>query len=581
MLEKAARDDQSGVAIKPLSFYQSCMNRTERTQIDAEAFLAFLRRLGLTWPEMPPNGTNALGSILELNYKLASPIWLTIRVVHNKAAGGKRRRIVLKPCCMDRLKFFVFQNRWATDHKRYYDYWTSHYEALMGRQRLSRNPEQIDKLATEEADIVGKLEHLSHVTPTAPLVLHLSEIGRRTKKLPAEYWLTEINNHIAGGPEPAFTLQDEVLVSDASVLKCLDNLFDNYSPEQLVDHLSWQFVQLHAWSVDRSLLDFRGANYLRINEPMLCAREVEDVYRPLLATLYVQQHLSKQERLELNANLSDLKETAAKMYTSATWLDQTDKNMAANKLRAMDVNLWPQEAFFDPGQLRTTYAGFPDENTTATSWVRLWISAQERLRSLAGTSIHDATANMRSMLYPALLGYDYLSNQVDIAVSSLGKPLYCPQATPGLFYGSLAFSFAKEMMKMQDTTGLRVHWNGELVQAGRWSWLSDSAAAAYKLKAGCLGADPVNLSDIAALEVVYKALSRGVRNTTSLLQMSRDIDEQKTFFMALCFHSCAVNESHSPTVNCNALLRHSRKFSEVFHCKTGSPMNPYRKCSYF
>ncbi|XP_075743967.1 neprilysin-like [Rhipicephalus microplus] len=581
MLETGAAVDKSGVGQKVSQFYHSCMARTERTQGDADAFVAFIRTIGFTWPEMPPSGVRAMGIILELNYRFAMPLWFSISVSRSAAQSGLRR-LVLKPCCLGRLRFILWRNQQAVNKGLYYDYWVAHYEALLGRKSVSRDRNEINDLAREEAHIAEKLAQLSEVSPSVPLLLRFSDIGSHTKRVSSNDWLSQVNKYIVGNEGGrTFTPQDELLVSDESVLSTIDSLLGWYTREKLIDHLSWQFVQMHAWIVDSTLLEMWGQNYWQIYEPILCARETEVVYRPVVAALYVAQIVTPQQRSQLDGNFTDLRNVAAKMYASSTWFDQASRSVAIEKLGAMSVGLWPLEPFFDQSKLRTMYAKFLNKNVTAISWVRLWISAQETMRNLSGTSLHDATMNMRSALFPFLFDYDYLTNKVDVGVSALAKPLYCPQGTRGMFYGSMAFAFTLSMMKMQDLTGLKLYADGTLVKDGRWSWLSDSTAKTYRQKTECLAGDRVSLSDISAFEVVYAAFSRGMSNSTSLVQISREIDEKRTFYMAICLHSCSVENHRSPTVDCNALMRHSRDFSEAFHCKVGSPMNPFSKCSYF
>ncbi|KAL1441992.1 hypothetical protein MTO96_000990 [Rhipicephalus appendiculatus] len=461
MLETGAALDKSGVGQKVSQFYHSCMARTERTQGDADAFVAFIRTLGLTWPEMPQSDVRAMGMMLELNYRLAMPLWFSLSVARNAAQSGLRR-LVLKPCCLGRLRFILWRNQQAVDKDLYYDYWVAHYEALLGRKSVSRDRNEVNDLAREEAHIAEELAKLSEVYPSVPLLLRFAE-----HRQPHQ----------------------------ARILQRLAN------PGE-------QFVQMHAWIVDSTLLEMWGQNYWQIYEPILCARETEVVYRPAVAALYVGQIATPQERSQLDDNLTDLRHIAAEMYASSTWFDQASRNVAIEKLRSMSVGLWPPEPFFDQSKLRTMYAKFLNKNVTAVSWVRLWISAQETMRRLSGTSLHDVTMSMRSALFPFLFEYDYLTNKVDVAVSALAKPLYCPQGTPGMFYGSIAFAFTLSMMKMQDLTGLKLYANGTLVEAGRWSWLSDSTAEAYKQKAECLAGGRNRL-------VRYRSIRGRLRGTFS------------------------------------------------------------------
>ncbi|KAK8778889.1 hypothetical protein V5799_019770 [Amblyomma americanum] len=527
---------------------------------------------------MPPNSTNALGVILELNYKSALPIWLSMRVVHN-ATGRGDRRIHINSCCLGRLKFFTWHNKHETNKRRYLDYWASYHEVLVGSKSLSRDLSQVHEVAVDELYITGKLAELSFIHPKVPLSLTLADIEDYTKRISSANWLDQINKHVARDQHSAFTPQDKVVVSDVSVLRCLDDLFERYTEPQLVDHLSWQFVQLYAWVVDDITEHPWSQELAPAYGNLKCCREMEAIYRPLLAVIYARHHFTPQQLQVMTTSFSQLVDEAANMFTASEWLDGQSKSVAVDKLRTMTVSLWPPEPFFDDRELASMYGQFSANAMAGGSWVQEWVKAQEVMRSQAGTPFHDITVNMRSMLFPILAGYDYLLNNVEIAVSALARPLYYPRGSLAAFYGGLGFVFALAMMKMQDATGLKVMADHSLVGAGRWSWLSNNATSVYKEKVNCLRGTLVSLTDIAALEVVYALFSRSLQATTSEVSL-REAEKEK-FFKTLCLHSCAISDRSLPTFHCKELLQHSHRFSEVFRCKSGSPMNPRHKCSYF
>ncbi|KAH9377713.1 hypothetical protein HPB48_001310 [Haemaphysalis longicornis] len=357
VIKSAAAVDTSHVAFKPHTFYESCLRAGARSERDANAFVTFLRSRNIYWPELRRNGVGALGLMLNLSSTFPLPAWITTRVIHDTRASGQQRRILIRKGSMGSVSSLFWMNHRLTSQGRYFDYWMRIHGALMGFASASISREDIEQIAIEEADIINRLMKLSSDSPKAPILMPISKLGNYTENIPSSKWLEQINKHISSEGR-AFTLQDQVTVSDASLLRTLNDLFVRYTDEKLVDHMSWQFVQLHAWIVDKNLLDLGGQNYSRVYQPLLCALETENAYRPLLAVIIGSQLMTPQQRDALSAGLQALLDRARDMFAATTWLDDESKHVAVAKLRAMGVSLWPPERFFNKSELADMYAQF-------------------------------------------------------------------------------------------------------------------------------------------------------------------------------------------------------------------------------
>ncbi|KAL3196591.1 hypothetical protein MRX96_015451 [Rhipicephalus microplus] len=285
-----------------------------------------------------------------------------------------------------------------------------------------------------------------------------------------------------------------------------------------------------------------------------CARYVETVYRPLLASIYVRLHMNDDDRRALDKDLAGLVNAVIEKVNTSSWFEEQGKQEAIEKLRA--AYHWLQ-------------------HFSGSSFTANWLESFSRLRDINETDLYAATADLHNMMSFVLFDYDYLTNNVYVAISALTNPLYYPHGSRSMFYGGLGFLYTSELFKSIDDTGRRVRADGTLTQP--WP-LSDEGKIARKTQ--CQGAHHNFLVDLGALEIAHTEFLATYAVDGGKV-VSKSYTEEQIFFLTMCRVLCELPHAQFSTTTCNSLLRNSPEFAEAFHCPLGSPMNPEKKCQYY
>ncbi|XP_070388831.1 membrane metallo-endopeptidase-like 1 [Dermacentor albipictus] len=575
-LDQAANTGTAGK--KPQSMFQACVADRSTDLSDAKRFRGFLSELNMSWPEKPPVGSSALGVLIHLALNWRDTFWLTLRVeVANgtQAKKQRRKRLLITPGNEDVLTFFARNHLHVQKRGAYVDYWTMHFKALYGNQTVPFTEKEILESGSLQTTVVNLLLGAMRRKTKVPLLIPLSRIGEYTGALNSSLWLDKLNAHVSD--DFSFTSEDEAFVEDRYFLKTIGRLFTEYEDEVLLRQMSWEFVQTHIVVVDKTPLEiiFWGKTHAAPYIPLYCALYVEDIYRPLLAFLYSALSVTSRDRLLVDAALKSLVRKATEKVNSS-WLSEPSKAVAVQKYKSMRVNLWPPD--FSQEEVEKFYRCFPN---SGRSFVHMWIEGHDCLGRVAGTPFQESTRGMHNVISSKSAIYDYLSNSVDVAVTTFAPPVYYSHGTRAMFYGGLGFLFALQMMKAQDPTGVYILANRSVVD-GTWMTPSDSDGLQNRIHCLGNGTEYYLASHVAALEVAYSAFVADDGLDYSRRPISRNLTEAQVFFLALCRTTCHVAEpAQDPVTDCNALLRNSPHFSEAFHCARGSPMNPEKKCAFF
>ncbi|XP_049514873.1 uncharacterized protein LOC119432685 [Dermacentor silvarum] len=563
---------------------RSCQKRGRRASADdLDEFREFITMLGLCWPDDNCCDVSALGVLIGLVYRWDLCFWLRIRVLRSSKSNGTERRLALYPGPRVLVQRFAARHAHLVMKGAYVEYWTHHRDALLTESASNGSSwppppsrESIERVITTEHVIASALLRSAAKETLEPMNMPISDFGYYAGNVSSKEWLDKLNANVADeSTATPFAMEDLVLVADASVLEAVGTIFGAHTDREIVAHLSWQFVQEYGAVVDSGL----GRLFEDGWDGAFCARQVERIYAPLVATLHWKLRTGDAERQLLEAKLRSLVDRTARMVDSQWWLAQPDRRVAVEKLRALTVRLWlPNQLQPELGRV---YRDFPNGTAADESFAKTWIRSRTALARQAFRRSRQFLSSYSPTLSPLMIGYDYLDNAVDVAAASLTGPLYYVNATPAMFYGGIGFYFTAEMMRSLDWTGLKVVADGSVVSP---SWMSETSRKAVESRLSCPTTGVTNhalLPYLPALEVVRQAFFEDASASAHRLEIGDALTEPRTFFMTLCRMVCSSLPWAGAALDCSAVLRNSRDFETTYRCKIDSPMNPSRKCGFF
>ncbi|XP_077548484.1 neprilysin-like [Haemaphysalis longicornis] len=628
------------VADKPLALFESCRSGRHRASPgDREDFRAFLGTLGLCWPDEDCYNVRALGVLLGLVYRrlslaiiqgqarmhaashvvrrapaaesaCAKPaaaaaaakatesvelgphsvtvgasiwwdlcFWIRLRVLRNSKYGEGWRRLAFYHGPSVLVRRFAARHDRLRTKEEYLAYWTHHRDVLLDAtsSKPLRPPTggYIERVMAVESVIVGALLKTVSQRTLAPLELSFSEIEAYTANVSSAKWLEEVNTNVREPSSMAeFTKNDQILVVDKSVLDFVNSVFGVFAEREIIAHLSWQFIQSYGGLVDASLGD------LFDDTELSCARHVEMAYAPLLAVIYSKLRVTENEKTQVDDRVGRLVDKAAQMIELVPWLQSHEKRAAASKLRAVTVQLWPSQQLAQ--EVDNAYYDFPSRNeTSGKSFVATWIRTRKSFVGLAYRRHRELFTDYPPALTTRPAVYDYLTNTVNVAVTSLVSPFYYAHGTTAMFYGAVGFYVVGEVMRSLDVTGLKVDADGRVNPAS--SWISESSREAMLRKMTCNASQRGDalLPYLGALRVARLVFIDDMLTAEDRFQLSSELNEPRVFLLTLCRLACASSAREATALDCNELLKNSHEFSTIFHCARDSPMNPSAKCTFF
>ncbi|KAK8760651.1 hypothetical protein V5799_028083 [Amblyomma americanum] len=169
----------------------------------------------------------------------------------------------------------------------------------------------------------------------------------------------------------------------------------------------------------------------------------------------------------VDRTLEDITESASERFaTVALGSNSSSSNTSAaakSKLDKLLVSLWPPDSLLKWRALSEMYSSFaPAQESIA----RYWVHGHERLRQLSEQRQYAQALAQRANFLMPLIRYDYLRNVVSVSVATLQRPLFYLYGTPAMTHGGLGFTFAKELVKAVDSTGLMVAFWVETLVSG-------------------------------------------------------------------------------------------------------------------
>nr|XP_054919020.1 endothelin-converting enzyme 2-like [Dermacentor andersoni] len=558
--------------------FASCMlTSPEDSTRGISELKAFMGQLRIPWPDAPLAGVDPLGVILDLSLNWRLDIWLSAtlrRCPHGCAASGGRHIL------LDATSFFTVRVNLQRDLsalKSYMTYWNRFSNAFFAPGYPDRSEEHINRIAMVERSVFDRFLLVGKKIAVQPVQFELGSIHHVTPNIPESRWIDQLSSNVKSLGD--FHRNDSVTVWDRDLLYAVNEMFVNYTREELLEHISWTFVQNFGPLADRELLvkQYGDRRTAAAHRHIFCATQIEIAYQWLFTSTYAKDHFTTQTRNGIDTLLASVTQAAVDKIYSVAWADDASKQALVDHVRNVTVVLWPGKSLLtDKSIYKLEEFLFVDENNL---FVQQWIWAMKKWRSLRDDPTYSESDNSPRNYALPYFKYTHVLNRVSISLAALSRPWYYADGTKAMSYGTVGFSFARELARSFDPFTVPVDMRGQAAlfrPPNAW-------AVASRRRASCLSPFyGTPFPEIPALEFAYQAFKESVASRNdSERRVSSSISDEQLFFLSACFTMCNLPETmDSYRLHCNKAVSNFAPFAHAFGCRNGTQMSPPIKCSY-
>ncbi|KAH7984639.1 hypothetical protein HPB52_023382 [Rhipicephalus sanguineus] len=563
------------VGEKPLSMLSLCKySSAYDVTSSVESLQHFMEERKIRWPGPPLNDVDPLGVLLDLDFNWGMELWIRVEFLRKQGAGGQR---ALRISSAGRIRGWLSLCRRLVSAGSFFDYWRKHYMLLATSRAPTPTQQQGNRTAEVQITVLQQLLDASRNHTAIQLLL--KDMKTHTAVMSPEQWIAMLNENL--NVYPAFTGDDRIIASQPALLTALNKIISSYHHDDIMENISWLFVQMIAPAVDASIWSLfprettmkpdNDAAITAALQVAFCSSEVEYAYRLLVVSLHTVQNFPFKVRQEINKRLRDIRNAAVEKIDALQWLMPQWKRRAQEKLNATRILLWPSEELLSNTALSIMYKTFPASDA---NFVALWLRVRRSVQELAWE--YEEAMHMPANLALPLVDYDYLLNSIRVSTQTLSPPAYYEQGTHAMFYGGLGFLYASQLVRALDPEGLRIDAQGDIVGE---LWLSPLWRHAVMDVAACLTGSGSYFPEIPALEISYKALETALSREGGR-RLRIGFSERQLFFITLCFLTCA-RPGTQPPADCNKAVMNFPPFANEFGCRNSSRMRPARQCPFF
>ncbi|XP_077551607.1 neprilysin-like [Haemaphysalis longicornis] len=567
-----AREGERALRMLNFCTETSARNLTD----DVRALRNFMSDRKMRWPGQPIPDSQPLGVLLDLDFNWGVGLWFRVRFLRKPGGGNYSLAISPTRRVPDWLK--VYER--LVSNGMFYGYWRKYYELLASREEVNATLDLSNRTAHMQISVLRELGNAGYESTPSLTEVVVKNISFYTPNIPPEEWTSLLNENLK--VDHVFTGEDCIIVTPATLLAALNNIFATFKKEEILETIAWFFVQEVAPIIDPNLVSpvyvktvAEGGLPASLEQRVaFCKAQVEGAYRPLIISLYTVSNFPAEQREDINTILREIRKVAVTKLNAITWLDSESKRLASEKLNASILDLWPPEDLLGNTALTIMHQAFPNKTR---SFAVFWMEARKSVRDLFNDYKYQEALDMQANLALPLVDYDYLLNSVRISVQTMTPPVFYAHGTLAMFYGGLGYLYASHLMRALDTVGLRITTTGDMSGL----WLSSTWRHAVFDGDKCFGENQSYFPEIPALEVTYAALEQALVQSKNRQQRLPDgFSERQMFFVTMCFIMCS-RQGTQPNGDCNKAVMNFRPFAEEFHCPHNSRMKPRKQCSFF
>ncbi|XP_052494628.1 neprilysin [Budorcas taxicolor] len=407
--------------------------------------------------------------------------------------------------------------------------------------------------------------------------------------------------------------EEEVIVYAPEYLTNLKLILAKYSARDLQNLMSWRFIMDLVSSLSRNYKEsrnaFRKALYGTTSETAAwrrCANYVNGNMENAVGRLYVEAAFPGDSKHVVEDLIAQIREVFIQTLDDLTWMDAETKKKAEEKALAIKERIgYPDDIISNDDKLNNEYLelSYQEEEYFENIIQNLKFGQNRQLKKLREKVDKDEWISGAAVVNAF---YSSGRNQIVFPAGILQPPFFSAQQPKSLNYGGIGMVIGHEITHGFDDNGRNFNKDGDLVdwwtqqsannfkdlsqcmvyQYGNFSW--DLANGEHLNGINTLGE---NIADNGGIGQAYRAYQNYVKkHGEEKLLPGLDLNHRQLFFLNFAQVWCgtyrteyALNsiktDVHSPgNFRIIGTLQNSPQFSEAFHCRKNSYMNPEKKC---
>uniref|UniRef100_A0A8C0RJT6 Neprilysin n=1 Tax=Canis lupus familiaris TaxID=9615 RepID=A0A8C0RJT6_CANLF len=445
------------------------------------------------------------------------------------------------------------------------------------------------------------------------LSLEMNRVMELEKEIASPFSWSNFTNEIMSTVNINIPNEEEVVVYAPEYLTKLKLILTKYSSRDLQNLMSWRFIMDLVSSLSRNYKEsrnaFRKALYGTTSETATwrrCANYVNGNMENAVGRLYVEAAFAGESKHVVEDLITQIRAVFIQTLDDLTWMDAETKKKAEEKALAIKERIgYPDDIISNDSKLDNEYLelNYREDEYFENIIQNLKFSQNKQLKKLREKVDKDEWISGAAVVNAF---YSSGRNQIVFPAGILQPPFFSAQQSNSLNYGGIGMVIGHEITHGFDDNGRNFNKDGDLVdwwtqqsannfkdqsqcmvyQYGNFSW--DLAGGQHLNGINTLGE---NIADNGGIGQAYRAYQNYVKkNGEEKLLPGLDLNHKQLFFLNFAQVWCgtyrpeyAVNsiktDVHSPgNFRIIGTLQNSPEFSEAFHCRKNSYMNPEKKC---
>lgn len=337
--------------------------------------------------------------------------------------------------------------------------------------------------------------------------------------------------------------EDSINVSQIEPIKKAVDLIVNWDKDALKNYMKWQLIDRAAGSLGDEIynanFDFYGKVLSGRQEPSprwkRAVSLLESAMGEALGEMYVEKYFPASHKERMVQLVKNLQDSYAERLDSLSWMSDSTKVKAKEKLAGLTVKIGYPDKFRDYSSLEIT-----DEN--------LWENSKRISRFKADIMLDKAGKPVDKTewhMYPQTVNayYNPSTNEICFPAGILQKPFFDMEADDAYNYGAIGVVIGHEMTHGYDDQGRQFDVDGNLKD-----WWTPEDAALFTLRSSSImeyfnGIEVApgvyangrftlgeNLADHGGLKISFNALKRAMK--INPLPMVDGFTPEQRFFLS-------------------------------------------------